>query len=129
MMLHRWPTSLSYWKIQYEIDFFIKRNDAKNLPTYAKKGLKNVLKMIPFGEPILYQFWVPKPSQNGSKIEPERHEMLSKMHVKNEYPFSTHFSQFWLRFGYPNFRTVGTFGSPECTSGAILAASGDFLQF
>ena len=65
----------------------MKRDDAKNVPTYAKKRIKMGLKMAPSGEAIFDQFLIPKPSQNGSKIDPKREKTRSKTDVK----INTHF--------------------------------------
>ena len=43
--------------------------------------------MAPSGEAIFDQFLIPKPSQNGSKIDPKREKTRSKTDVK----INTHF--------------------------------------
>ena len=67
--LEKSPTSISYGKIQYEINFLTKRAETEKLTRHREKCHKNISKPASFSDLIFFDFWYQKSTQNRSKID------------------------------------------------------------
>ena len=65
--LEKSPTSISYGKIQYEINFLTKRAETEKLTRHREKRQKNTSKPASFSDLIFFDFWYKKSTQNRPK--------------------------------------------------------------
>ena len=67
--LEKSPTSISYGKIQYEINFLTKRAETEKITRHHEKRQKNTWKPASFSDLIFFDFWYQKSTQNWPKID------------------------------------------------------------
>ena len=68
-LLKKWPTSISYGKTHYEINFLIKRVGQEKLARHRKKRQKNTSKLASFSDRFFFDFWYQNPSPKRVKID------------------------------------------------------------